>query len=787
MAPGGQDPDSGATSPFARFVLSHRPLVAFGLFIVTVVALLGIFDPVRGQPRIRIDPSLNEMLPAEDEARLFYEDLLARFGSDDVVFVVLRSPSLFTPDGLETLVRATQALEEAPGVHHVEGLGNALRLRAVEDDIDIAGYLEDLPQTPEEARQIAVEVRNDPLRAGTFVSAVGTASGATDAGAAGGATGILVTFERIPEEEFLLRNLDLGVLAAAREAAPEMDVLLVGTPHIKAEVGRLMTSEISVIVPLVFLLMSGLSCLFFRSVRLGLVPIAAVAMGLVWTVGAMGWVGHDLNIVTTLIPPLILALGFAYATHVVAAYQGGLGSEKREGGALRRAEAALARTAFPILFTAMTTAAGFLSLLANGLDVIRGFGLFAALSTATTLVAALLLVPLLLPSGGPGAPEGSGEDAPGVSRLDAFFHGLAHFNRKHSTSILAVTAIVCMLAVVAATRIEVNLPVIENFGESAEIRLAYEEVDRLFGGANQFFVMLKAEKPGAFENPEWLAEIARLQSWLEAQPEIGQTTSVIEYLEVLNEALGPGDNPPRAIPETESGVAQLLLFGGNEELDVLIDRAHQTMTIVVRSTETETREFARLAARIDARLAELPGGMRGQATGNAILLTRAANRISRGQAMSLLWALGIIGCLLVAYFRSLRLGLLALIPNAVPVAFYFGLLGATGVTLNNSTALMGSIVMGIAVDDTLHLIVEYQRSLKQSGDPDVAIDEALRHIGRAMTCTTLAVCLGLLVVGGSELRNQAEFGLLGAATLAIAWLVDVTFTPALCWRLIRRA
>ncbi|MBW2726926.1 MAG: MMPL family transporter, partial [Deltaproteobacteria bacterium] len=110
-----------------------------------------------------------------------------------------------------------------------------------------------------------------------------------------------------------------------------------------------------------------------------------------------------------------------------------------------------------------------------------------------------------------------------------------------------------------------------------------------------------------------------------------------------------------------------------------------------------------------------------------------------------------------------------------------------GTTLNNSTALMGSIVLGIAVDDTLHLLVEYRRALRKTGDARAALSQALVRVGRAITCTTMAVCLGLLVVGGSALRNQAEFGVLGAVTLAIAWLVDVTVTPALCTRLIRRA
>jgi predicted RND superfamily exporter protein len=649
-------------------------------------------------------------------------------------------------------------------VHHVEGLANAVRLRPIDGDLEISGFLDSMPRTQREADELREDALSDPLRAGTFVSGDGTA------------TALLVTFERMPEDIFLAKSLDLEVLEIARAAAPEMAVVLAGTPHIKAEVGRLLTRELTLMVPVVFVLMSILSSAFFRSVRIGLVPIAAVALGLVWTVGVMGWVGHDLNIVTTLIPPLILALGFAYATHVVAAFQSLSGDD--------RAQRSLAHVTFPVIFTALTTSAGFLSLLTNGLEVIRGFGIFSAVSTAATLLAALTLVPLLLSGKGTARAVRTVTDS---SWLDRQFTSLARFDVRYANPILVGALVLFVLSLWAATKIEVNLPVIENFGRDTEIRKAYEEVDRLYGGANQFYVMLRAEEAGAFERPDWLREVAQLQDWLVDQPEIGGTTSVVQYIEVLNEALGPEDVPTRRIPDSENLIAQLLLFGANEELDVLLDRAHQVITIMVRSTATATQEFEILARRIDARLAELPSGITGHTTGNAILLTRAANQISRGQVMSLLAAGGMIGLMLMAYFRSVRLGLYALAPNLMPVVLYFGLLGATGITLNNSTALMGSIVLGIATDDTLHLLVEYRRRLRESGDVEEALRKALTHVGRAITCTTMAICVGLLVVGGSELRNQAEFGMLGAATLAIAWLVDITVTPALCLRLIRRA
>jgi predicted RND superfamily exporter protein len=292
--------------------------------------------------------------------------------------------------------------------------------------------------------------------------------------------------------------------------------------------------------------------------------------------------------------------------------------------------------------------------------------------------------------------------------------------------------------------------------------------------------MIEASEPGAFLEPENLDQVAQIQAWLEQQPEIGGTTSMVDYLRVLHQAFRDGQPGERRLPDTRKLAAQLLLIGANEELDDLVDRPHRTATILVRSSATSSRDFDRLGSRIDERLALLPSHLNARATGNAMLLTRVSDTISRGQALSLVAACGMIGAILCLYFRSVRTGLLALVPNVLPVAFYFGVMGATGITLNNATALMGSIVLGIAVDDTIHFLVHFRRAAKRLGDRTRAAAETLAQVGRPVTYTTVAICLGLGIVATSALETQAHFGALGALTLAFAWAVDVVFTPALC-------
>jgi hypothetical protein len=170
-------------------------------------------------------------------------------------------------------------------------------------------------------------------------------------------------------------------------------------------------------------------------------------------------------------------------------------------------------------------------------------------------------------------------------------------------------------------------------------------------------------------------------------------------------------------------------------------------------------------------------------TGNTVLVTRAIDDIARGQAVSLAFAFAMILAVLSLLFTSVRVGLLALIPNALPVVLYFGILGLTGITLNSTTGLVACLVLGIAVDDTIHFLARFNDTAKRLADETRGISGALRSVGRPVTYTSIALCLGFLVLTVSHFHNQVQFGALAAVTLAFAWLVDITFTPALASRM----
>jgi hypothetical protein len=343
--------------------------------------------------------------------------------------------------------------------------------------------------------------------------------------------------------------------------------------------------------------------------------------------------------------------------------------------------------------------------------------------------------------------------------------------------------LVCRAAVVGMTRIHVSTDFVANFRPRNPVRQDFEAVNRHFEGSNSFFVVLQMDDEGAFKEPANLALVDGLQQWLTSQPEIGGTTSLVDYVKVINRGFHGDDPAALTVPDSRQLVSQLLFFGANEELKGFVDSRYQTANILVRSSEIDSGKVLILVKRIEEHLRQLPQRMRGTVTGNTVLVSKTADDIALGQALSLSTAFVIIYAILSLLFTSFRVGFLALLPNVVPLLIYFGVLGFSGATLNTTTGLVACLVFGIAVDDTIVIMTEFNSTAKRLADERQGVIEALRNVGRPVTFTTLALCLGFLVLTASQLRNQMQFGALASFTLFMGWIADMTFTPAIAGRL----
>ncbi len=754
---------------FAGFVTRHAWAVLAALLGLTVLSVAQIVDFGTGEVQIRFDPSTGALFPKEDPAIDYYQYVRRLFGSDEtLVLGVVADEGIFTTEHLEAVVRMTDRIETLEGIHHVTSLANAINIRAEEGELEVAPFIRDVPTDPEALKRIRSEALDNPIYAGNLVNRRGTA------------TALFIYLDEMSDADFLARGLDHQINEIAEEERGTARTMLAGGAVVKAENTRIGQRDILVTTPLVALAMALVALFAYRSIVGTLVPLITIGLAVAWTMGLIALLGRPLNIITLTVPAIAQTVGFAYAIHMTSAYYDVLRNRGRGGGGARgdASRDALAEVALAVLLTGLTTAVGFLALTLSPLDAVREFGLFCVAAVAFSVVAALAFpaaVLSILPE--PNLAPGPGREP--RDRMGDFFERLGRFDLRNRRTIIAIGAVVAMVALYGVTQIRVGMDQVGVFPPGHPVRENFYAINDELEGSSLFYVVLEADYRDAFKEPVNLQELAKLQAWLAAQPEIGGSTSLVDYVSLINRGFHDNDPAYLRIPESKRLVSQLLFFGGNDELEKVVDSRYQTTSVVVRSKVIDSGDMGELIGRIEEHLATLPDRFSPRITGNGVLVTRMLDDLSRGQAVSLSMAFILIYIILAILFTSFRVGALALVPNALPVVCFFGTLGLTGITLNPSTSLVACIVLGIAVDDTIHYLARFNASAKRLADEDAGAVDALRAVGRPVTFTTTALCLGFLVMCTSEMATQVQFGALTAFTLSLAWVVDVTLTPAL--------
>jgi predicted RND superfamily exporter protein len=752
-----------------RLVPSHpRPVLTL-VAALTLLAGTQIVDVLTGDLRLVIDPSVDSLLPEEDEDRRFYDHVRRLFGSDETLLVALVDDDVFDAENLRRIRTLTSRIEQVDGVHHVLSLANALTVRSRDGDIEIAPFFDEVPDDPAARARLRRQALADPLYAGNLVSRDGRAAF------------LLVYLMDRPERELLARGTHREIARIAEAASGDASAWVSGGIYLKAETSRALLADLVRTVPLTALVVGLIAFLSFRTARGVLVPLGTVLIALVWTLGAVAAVGGSINLVTAVVPPLVLVVGFAYSIHVVSEFYDVLrerrSSHETAPGAVAEA---LERVSLPVLLTGVTTAAGLLSLATNRIGAIQQFGILSTLGVVAAMLAALTFTPAALELFPTPARAGI---RPERGAVDRWLEWLAAFDLRRRRAILLTGAAVAVVALVGLTQIRVTTDFVGTFSPEHPVRRHFDAVAEHLEGSNAFYVILEAPYRDAFTEPANLRALEGIQEWLAAQPEIARSTSLADYVRVINRGFHDDDPAHFAIPDDAMLVSQLLYFAANDEMDKLVDSRFQSVAILVRSETLDSSGMAGLVRRIEDHLEDLPEPLKATVTGNGVLLSRTIDDIALGQALSLGTAFLIIFVILCLLFTSVRVGFIALIPNALPVLAYFGVLGLSGVSLNATTGLVACLVLGIAVDDTIHFLARFNAAAHRTADEARGVIEALRSVGRPVTYTSGALCLGFLVLTTSDLRNQAEFGALAALTLAFAWLVDVTFTPALAVRM----
>lgn len=757
-----------------EWVVDRAGLVLGGLGAISLVAALLLFDVRNLAVRVRLDASEEPLLLRADPAREVYREATRTFGNDDIYVIAMLADDVFTQANLAALRRISHAVLALPGVRRAESLVDvpSYRWDAAKDWLDVSRFIDEVPGDPAALADLRARALADPIYPKLIVSRDGSAAA------------INLSFHEIGDRAFVDLGLDEAIRAIAQaEAAPGREFRFAGRPHVKSRTAVIMAEDLTRLIPLAVVVAALVVFLTTGSLRCVLLPLLGCLLAVLWTFGLLAATGTPINLLTIVLAPILISLGGLYGVHIVARWE-----EEREqvDNARDAALATLNEVFLPEVLSGVTTTVGFAALVASGIPGIEELGLFAffgcSMLTAISLAGIPAALALLPHRKGRQATTGFGEAF--GRRLDDALVGLARLCTAHATPVLLGWTLVTVGALLALPRIVVDTDYLTYFKPDSSVRRDFALVNERLIGPVPLYVTLFGRDEGTFREPANLRKLEALQHELELLPGVSAAVSMVDPLRTLNRALERGDPAEERIPDSREAVSDLVFMVPKAELRRFANSNHSAANVLVRTGELGSRAVRTLVARIEAVVERLglEPALRVEVTGNAVVLNRSADALAGNQISSIALASGTVLLLVYFVFRSLRVSLLVMAPNLTPVILFFGMLGLGIAPLSLPTSMIGCVVLGVAVDDTVHMLVTYRRLRERGDSPETAVLRSMRRVGRPMAISALMLISGFLTITVSGFATIVEFGYLSALTLLICLAADLVMLPALLAR-----
>ena len=755
----------------ATFVLGHRLSLALSLLLVMLAAAAGA---------IRIEADFSAMAffgggdPAVDQLIEFKE----RWGQDDAVILVVVTAEdgaradLLTGSRLRAIHDLVERLEADRGVAAAHALTTTALLRGDPGVIDVAPIVERLPPG-DDLGDLRDRILADDLLVPNFVSADGSAAS------------IAVELDVNPDDIGELRPAVLALRQVVADWTAErgrgLSLATAGIPAVRTDFFQLILADQVTNVPILMAILAFLLLVIFRRWHGAIAPGVAALVPAIMVFGVMGWTGEPIGILNQSYFTLLPVIAVADAIHMVSRFHeevrrrvepGQVPTREVRLAAVRAAMRAVGGACF---LTSLTTAVGFASLSAASMPILRGFGLYAALGIVFAYGTVLLLIPLMLSLSRGSVPEAGRSEQP--TAVDRLLLSCAEISIRRPGRVLAVFGLLFLASLWFGRLVVVDNTLTGLISPDHETSVAGRLADARLGGILGAEIDL-AGPSGSMLEPETLRALERITEWARAQPEVRAVVGPSTWVSMLSEAL----TGRRAIPKTRAAVAQLMLLAeGDPRLAQMLstDRDRARLTVRTRDDGGNAFEtFGRaLQAQIDSALAGT--GVTGRVTGTPYVAYRGINGVTSDLRDSLLVAFIAITVIIALLFRSARVALLALLPNAMPLVVGYGLMGLVGWELDPTPAVVFTIALGIAVDDTIHLVVRIREEREEGRGLHDAIRQAVLHSGRAVTMTTILLCIGFGLNALSTFPSMQILGILGAVVIGVALLGDLFLLPAL--------
>jgi len=759
-------------------------------------------------PRLTLETSTEEFLHAGNPTRIAYDEFRNQFGRDDQIVLAIRTETVFDREFLARLRAIHEDIEnEVPNLEDVSSLINARNTRGEGDRLIVDDLLEEMPGTDAELAEIERLVRANPMypnllisedaRFATILIRTNAFSALGDdfdelggfddeSPAAGGAEPTARAFITPAENSAIVEAIEAVV---ERYDGDGFEIFLAGTPLMIEAMQEAITRDMLLFTGLAIGIIIVALAVLFRRVAGVVLPVVTVIFSVISTLAIMALLDVAITVPTQILPSFLLAVGVGHSVHILAIFY----QRRRAGADVESAIAfALGHSGLAILMTSLTTAGGLLSFSVAEIAPIAEFGIFAPLGVIVALMFTLVLLPALL-AVFPMRSE-SGGDSRRESASQRLLMRTGEFANTHALSITLVSAGLIAVALMGAAQIEFAHDPISWFPEDNRFRIANGVINDELRGAMFLEVLVDSGRDDGIKDPQLLHRLDMIRQYGEAllvhEVQVGKTVSIVDVVKETNRALNENRDEFYRIPEDPLLVAQeLLLFenSGSDDLEDLVDSGFSMARMTMKVSMADAIQYQAFIRHIDRKFSEiLDGTAELHFTGVMKIIGDTINAVIVSMAKTYVVAFAIITPLMVLLIGRIRIGLVSMIPNLAPIIITLGLMGWTGIPLDAFTLLVGSIAIGLAVDDTIHFMHHFRRYFEATGSVSQGINETLRSTGQALLYTSLVLSSGFFIYMFASMNNLFYFGFLTGLTILLAFLCDVVLAPALITLTMRR-
>ncbi|CAM3958103.1 MMPL family transporter [Vibrio parahaemolyticus] len=732
------------------------------IFLIIVATIGGKNLYFRGDYDIFFDGTNKQLLA--------FDEIQTTFAKTDNLAIVIapEDGDIFTPQTLSLIQKITVDAWQVPYSSRVDSIANYQHTEAFDDELLVEDLLySEYELTPERISKVKSIALSEPVLKSALVSEKGDVTVVN-------ITVQLPEMDKTAEVEEVVSSIN-AMIDRYQRAYPDVTFHKAGIIAMNHAFMTAAQDDSSTLVPTMLVVILVFLTIMLRSILSVIATLIVIIGSVMATMGISGWAGMFLSTATVNVPTLIMTLAVADCVHVIATM---LQSMKNGFTKAQSIERSIALNFVPILITSVTTAIGFLMMNMSDSPVLRDFGNLSALGvmvacflSVTLLPALLKLLPIHVKM------EMSQDQKHVMDRLGDFV-----VSQRRALLPLSVAVIVVCASLIPLNK--VNDESVEYFGQRNEFRQAADFMEERISGMTNISIAIKTNESQGIAAPDFLNTIGEFSSWLRDQPETDHVATLADVYKRLNKNMHGDDEAYYSLPQARELAAQYLLlyemslpYGLDLNNQINVDKSSIKMVLTVANLGSV--ELVDLENRIYQWFAEHAPQYQVVASSPSLMFAHIGETNMASMLSTLPITLVLISALLIFALRSVRLGLISLMPNIAPAVIGFGLWALISGEINLGLSVVVTLTLGIVVDDAVHFLSKYQRARREGQTAEQAVRYAFHTVGRALWITTVVLVAGFSVLAMSSFRLNADMGQLSAIVIFIALVVDFLFLPTL--------